>query len=415
MARQLGKLKALGLDRKPPGRYGDGGGLHLLVDKGGARRWVFRFRWKDNPTEKGNGRLRDMGLGNLASVSLARARELAAQCRSDLAGGLDPIAQRVTRLARSKGVPTFGRCADEFVDAMEAGWRNAKHRDQWRYTLVEYASAIRPKPVDKITTDDVLTVLQPIWQTKAETASRLRGRIEAVLDAARAKGHIPQNTANPARWRGHLNKLLPKRSKLTRGHHAAMPFAEVPAFIERLRQRPAVAARVLEYIILTAARSGEALGARWSEIDMKAKNWTVPADRIKAHREHRVPLSPRAMEILEEMEKVKVSDFIFPGTKPKRSLSIKAMDMLLRRMKASGITTHGFRSSFRDWVGELTSFPREVAEAALAHAIGDEVERAYRRGDALAKRRKLMDAWASYCGKTLGANVLRPKSWRPSA
>jgi integrase len=399
MARQSGKLKALGLDRKPPGRYGDGGGLHLLVDKGGARRWMFRFRWKDNPAEKGNGRLRDMGLGNLASVSLAKARELAAQCRSDLADGLDPIAQRDVRLARSKGVPTFGQCADELVDAMEAGWRNAKHRDQWRYTLTKFAAAIRSKTVDKITTEDVLSVLQPIWQTRAETASRLRGRIEAVLDAARAKGHIAQNAANPARWRGHLNKLLPKRSRLTRGHYAAMPFADVPAFIERLRQRMAAAALALEFIILTAARSGEALGAQWSEIDMKTKIWTVPASRMKGGRGHRVPLSSRAIEILEEMEKRRVSDFVFPGTKPRRSLSSKAIDMLLRRMKAGNVTTHGFRSSFRDWAGELTGFPREVAEAALAHAVGDEVERAYRRADALEKRRELMAAWANYCGK----------------
>jgi integrase len=407
VARQSGKLKALGLDRKAPGRYGDGGGLYLLVDKAGARRWLFRFRWKDNRAEKGSGRLRDMGLGNLGSVPLAKARELAAQCRGDLADGLDPIARREARQALKKGVPTFGRCADELVDALEAGWRNEKHRHQWRHTLTEYAAAIRPRPVDKVTTEDVLSVVQPIWQTKPETASRLRGRIEAVLDAARARGHIPQNTANPARWRGHLDKLLPKRKKLTRGHHPAMPFADVPTFIEHLRKREAIAALALEFIILTAARSGEALGARWQEIDMKEKVWTLPDRRMKRGVEHRVPLSPRAIEILEAMAKGARGDLVFSTHRADRPMSGMACTMLLRRMKAEGVTVHGFRSSFRDWAGECTSFPREIAEAALAHAVGNEVERAYRRSDALEKRRKLMDAWASYCTKSQSGKVVQ--------
>jgi hypothetical protein len=205
MARQLGKLKALGLDRKPTGRYGDGGGLYMLVDKAGARRWIFRFRWKEDRSIKGSGALRDMGLGNLASVPLAKARELAARCRGELADGLNPIAERDRRRRLESGIPTFGRCADELIDALEGGWRNEKHRYQWRQTLTQYAGPLRSKAVDKITTEDVLEVLQPIWQTKSETASRLRGRIEAVLDAARAKGHIPPGTANPARWRGHTS------------------------------------------------------------------------------------------------------------------------------------------------------------------------------------------------------------------
>jgi integrase len=252
-------------------------------------------------------------------------------------------------------------------------------------------------------------VLKPIWLTKSETASRLRGRIETVLDAARAKGHIPPGTANPARWRGHLDKLLARRQKLTRGHHPAMPFTEVPAFVEKLRERPAIAARALEFVILTAARSGEALGARWSEIDFESKVWTVPALRMKRGIEHRVPLVPRAIQIIEEAKKLARGDLVFPAFRADKPLSDMALTMLLRRMKVEGASVHGFRSSLRDWAGELTSFPREVAEAALAHAVGDETEQAYRRGDALAKRRKLMEAWANYCDKGPGANVIKPK------
>jgi integrase len=252
----------------------------------------------------------------------------------------------------------------------------------------------------------VLSVLRPIWQTKPETASRLRGRIEAVLDAARVRGHIPPNAANPARWRGHLDKLLPRARKLSRGHHPAMPFADVPGFVARLREREATAALALEFIILTASRSGEALGARWSEIDKHAKVWTVPAERMKRGVEHRVPLSPRAFEILEVMATATHGDLVFPAHKADRPLSNMACSMLLRRMCVEGVTVHGFRSSFRDWAGELTNFPRELAEAALSHVVGDEVERAYRRGDALARRRRAMDSWAAYCGKVPDAKVI---------
>jgi integrase len=285
----------------------------------------------------------------------------------------------------------------------EGGWRNAKHRQQWRNTLATYATALRAKPVNEITTEEVLSALQPIWQTKPETASRVRGRIEAVLDAARVRGHIPPNAANPARWRGHLDKLLPRARKLSRGHHPAMPFAEVPAFVEKLRERQGVAALLLEFIILTAARTGEARGARFSEFDLDKKLWTVPAARMKSHREHRVPLCDRAVEIVETLAKVRHSQFVFPGNKRDKPLSNMAPDMLLRRMKTGDITTHGFRSSFRDWAGEETNFPREITEAALAHAIGDKTEAAYRRGDALAKRRKLMEGWASFI-KRRGTN-----------
>jgi integrase len=248
----------------------------------------------------------------------------------------------------------------------------------------------------------VLRVLKPHWQRIPETAARLRSRIEKVLDAARAKGY--REGENPARWRGHLDTLLPPRQKLTRGHYAAMPYAELPAFMTRLRACEGMAAQALEFAILTAARSGEVLGLRWSEIDLGAKVWTVPATRIKAGREHRVPLSPRALAIIEGLWPVRVSEFVFPGHRSDRPLGDMALHMVLKRMEIP-YTVHGFRSSFRDWCGEATNFPREVAEAALAHVVGDETERAYRRGDALEKRRKLMDAWATYC-EAKSSNVL---------
>jgi integrase len=249
-------------------------------------------------------------------------------------------------------------------------------------------------PVNMIETEEVLRVLKPVWEKIPETASRLRGRIERVLDAARAKGL--RSGENPARWRGHLDMLLSPRQKLTRGHHAAMPYAELPAFIARIRDRDGVAARALEFVILTAARSGEVLGLRWSEIDLQNRIWTVPATRIKAGREHRVPLSPSAITILEAMRVGRVSDHVFPGYRPERPLGDMALHMVLKRMEIP-YTVHGFRSTFRDWCGEATNFPREVAEAALAHVVGDQTERAYRRGDALEKRRKLMDSWAGFC------------------
>lgn len=380
-----------------PGRHGDGGGLYLVVDKSGAKRWVFLFRR--------DGTLREMGLGGLKSVNLARARELAGEARANLQAGIDPIAAKNSAPVT---VPTFGEEADAFIEAMKPQFRNAKHIAQWEMTLRDYAAPLRPKRVDQITTADVLEVLKPYWLTKPETASRLRGRIERVLDAAKAKGH--RSGENPALWRGHLDKLLPKRRKLTRGHHAAMPYEDVPAFVAELRQREAMAARALEFTILTAARSGETFGATWKEIDLEAALWIVPAKRMKAGREHRVPLTPRAVEILTELSQLGAEPdaYVFPGQKDGRPLSVMAMEMILRRMKIN-FTVHGFRSAFRDWAGEETAFPREVAEAALAHVVGDETERAYRRGDALEKRRKLMTAWASYCEPKKAGNVLEMK------
>lgn len=400
MALALNKLTARGVTAiTKPGRHGDGGGLYLVVDKSGAKRWVFLYRR--------GGCLREMGLGGLKSVPLARARELAAEARTNLQAGVDPITAKNNAPV---AVPTFGEEADNFIEAMKPQFRNAKHVAQWEMTLRDYAALLRPMRVDQIATADVLAVLKPIWLTKPETAARLRGRIERVLDAAKAKGH--RSGENPALWRGHLANLLPKRKKLSRGHHAAMPYEDVPGFFADLRKRDGIATRALEFTILTAARSGETFGATWQEIDLEAALWVVPAERMKAGREHRVPLSPRAVEMLTELAELRTGPdaYVFPGQKQGRPLSVMAMDMLLRRMNID-FTVHGFRSSFRDWAGEETAFPREVAEAALAHVVGDETERAYRRGDALEKRRKLMLAWAHYC-EHKPANVVpikRPK------
>lgn len=386
MALSLNKLTARDVAKiAAPGRYSDGGNLYLVVDASGARRWVFLYR-REN-------RAREMGLGGVNAVPLAKARELAADARAQLAAGTDPIAAKASAKLT---VPTFGDCADDFIADMAPQFRNAKHLDQWKMTLKDYAKPLREKAVDQVETADVLAVLKPIWLSKSETASRLRGRIERVLDAAKAKGH--RSGENPARWRGHLDTLLPKRRKLTRGHHAAMHYTDVPVFIGELRKREALSALALEFTILTAARSGETMGMRWSEVDTDKAVWTIPKGRMKAGREHRVPLSPRALAIIDKaMEFGTDPDaFVFPGRREGLPLSVMSYEMLLRRMKVQ-VTTHGFRSSFRDWCGEETSFPREVAEAALAHAVGDETERAYRRGDALAKRRQLMDAWADHC------------------
>jgi integrase len=334
---------------------------------------------------------------------LKAARDKAAEGRALVKAGVDPIAE--WNKADTGEVPTFGKAADAFLEARSGEWRNEKHRAQWAMTLTRYCGPIRDTSVDAIDTEAVLSVLQPLWSRAPETASRLRGRIETVLDAARARGFIGRNEANPARWRGHLDKLLPKRAKLTRGHHAAMPYAEVPAFFVSLREREALAARALEFCILTAARSGEALGARWDEIDLDAKVWTVPPARTKAAREHRIPLPDRAVAILRELEPARTGEHVFPGQRRGCPLSGMAFEMLLRRIETP-YTAHGFRSSFRDWAGNETHFPRVLAEHALAHVIGDKAEQAYRRSDALARRRELMDAWATHCEGAAGDNVL---------
>jgi integrase len=387
------KLTARKVETAKPGKYSDGGNLYLIVSETGSRKWVLRFTWR--------GRAKEMGLGSAASVPLADAREKAGSARHKIALGLNPIDER----KRTGGVPTFGEVAKDVREALSAGFRNEKHKAQWKSSLETYAAPLSGKPVDLIATDDVLAVLKPIWTTKAETASRVRGRIERILDAAKARGY--REGENPARWRGHLDHLLPRPSKLARGHHAAMPYEDVAAFIAKLRKREATSALGLELCILTAARTGEILGIRWPEIDLDRKIWTVPAHRMKAGREHRIPLSQRAVAILRRLEKTKAGEFVFPGQARNKPLSNMAMEMVLRRMKVEDATVHGFRSSFRDWAGNVSSFPREITETALAHVIGDKAEQAYRRSDALEKRRKLMEAWASYCEPKNSGNVVQ--------
>ena len=390
---------------KNEGRHPIGDGLYLVVE-GAAKRWAFRFQIA--------GKRREMGLGPFDEMSLADAHAKAVALKQEARKGVDPIeAKRETKIEEVE-VPTFGAFADKLVDDLELGFSNEKHRYQWRQTLGDaYCGAIRAKRIDEIDTESVLSVLKPIWMTKQETASRLRGRLEKVLDAAKSKGL--RTGENPARWRGHLANLLPRRQKLQRGHQPAMAYNAVPAFVGRLRARDAVAARALEFLILTAARAGEVFGATWGEIDLKAKVWTVPANRMKAGKEHRVPLTGRALEILEGAARLRETNdakaFVFPGGRRGRPLSNMAFKQLLVRMGETGFVPHGFRSSFRDWCGECTPFPREVAEAALAHIIGNSVEQAYRRGDALEKRRELMDTWGQFI-EPKAANVvtLKPRT-----
>ena len=370
-----------------PGRHSDGGNLYLQITKTGAKSWLFVYRWGSKQKE--------MGLGPLLSVSLADAREEADKARKALAKGVDPMAARKAVRDAAQDKPDFGPFAEQVVSDLESQWRNEKHRAQWKYTLKEYGKAIWDMPVDQIDTEAVLSVLKPIWQTIPETASRVRGRIEKVLDAAAAKGL--RQGVNPARWRGHLDHLLPKRQKLTRGHHAAMPYDQVSDFVADLRTREAVSACALEFLILCASRSGEVLGMTWDEADLENRVWAIPADRMKAGREHRVPLTDRALAILKKVKPLQGADksYVFPG-RGGRALSVMSLTMQMRRMAQGNVTPHGFRSAFRDWAGEVSTFPREIAEAALAHTVGDATERAYRRGDALEKRRLMMDSWAQY-------------------
>jgi integrase len=389
-------------------RHGDGGCLYLQINGPGRGAWVFMA--------KRSGKQRPVGLGSVRDVPLKDARELADACRQALRKGRDPRSV----LAKAAGELTFDAAARDLIESMAPSWRNARHRAQWSMTLLgdmptkdgtikktryDYCGVIRNKPVAKITTEDALRVLKPLWQTRPATANRLRGRCERVWDLAKARGH--SFGENPFRWRGHLDKLLPKRPLLTRGHHKAMPFIDVPTFVSSLRAMQGMAPRALEFAILTAARSGETLGARWDEIDLQIKLWTVPAERMKAGKEHRVPLSDRAVDLLRELHQARKSEFVFPGFKPGYPLHSTALVAVLRRANAD-VTTHGFRSSFRDWAGDSTPFARDVVEAALAHAIENKTEAAYRRSDALEKRRKLMAAWADYCNspqKDASSNV----------
>lgn len=392
MARTIGRLTALKINRlSQPGMHADGGGLYLQITSTAAKSWIFRY--------SRSGRSREMGLGSLIKVPLARARMAADQCQKLLGGGLDPVAERNAQRERAaleaaKAI-TFSEAAERYIAAHSGKWRNGKHLAQWRSTIAAYAEPVFGKlPVQAVDTGLVLSVLEPIWAAKHETASRLRGRIENVLDWATARGL--RQGENPARWKGHLKHLLPTRMAIATKHHAAMAYGDVPAFMDALRTQEGISPRALEFTILTAARTGETIGARWSEINFLDKVWTIPAGRMKAGSEHRVPLCDRAIAILSEMEASRVSDFVFPGWKHGKPLSNMAMSKVLERMSVVGATVHGFRSAFRDWAAEQTAYASEVVEKALAHAIRNEVEAAYRRGDLLDKRRQLLRAWEGY-------------------
>ena len=402
--RLIGKLTSLSVRQaRRRGLYGDGGGLFLQVSESGAKSWVFRFKKAD--------RLRVMGLGPAHTITLAEARDRARECRKLRLDGIDPIEARRAERAQAKldaaKAVTFAECADAYITAHKAGWRNPKHAAQWPATLATYVNpTFGELPVPAIDTALVTRVMEPIWTKKPETASRVRGRIESILDWATARGY--RQGENPARWRGHLENLLPSRSKVRRvKHHAALPYSELSAFMLALRQQEGVAARALEFTILTAARTGEVIGARWGEINIAERLWSVPAERMKAGREHRVPLCGKALEIVEEMRAIG-GNFIFPGGKRGKPLSNMAMTMLLRRMGHGDQTVHGFRSTFRDWAAERTNFPAEVAEMALAHAVTDKVEAAYRRGDLFEKRRALAEAWAKFCATALVGGEIVP-------
>ena len=388
-----------------PGTWRVSKNLYLQVEaaadgQGVTKSWLFRYMR--------DGRPRWMGLGSVELVTLAEARDKTFEGRKLLLEGRDPLEERRTERLQGKltaaATMTFKECGKAYVAAHEAGWRNPKHRQQWRNTLVTYVDPLLGAlPVQAIDTGLVMKVLEPIWQPKPETAGRVRGRIESILDWAKVRGY--RTGENPARWKGHLDQLLPKKSKLRKvRHQPAMPYTVVPAFMGELRTRDSISARALEFTILAAVRTSETVHATWDEIDHAAKAWTVPANRIKAERDHRVPLSERALAILKAVPRDKGNPHIFIGGRKGKGLSNMAMLELLRDMEGNGCTVHGFRSSFRDWAAEQTNYPRELAEVALAHALKDKTEAAYQRGDLLEKRRRMMRAWARYCGSPAHAD-----------
>lgn len=395
MARKAAELGALAVGRlRDSGLHAVGGvsGLYLQITPAGARSWILRATI--------GGKRRDMGLGGFPDVSLAQAREKAREARGKIEQGMDPILEReraasALRAEQAKSMSFESACI-ALIDAKSDEWRNAKHRAQWTASLETYAyPTIGKLQVGDIGQAQVLNVLQPIWREKTETAKRLRGRIEQVLDWARVRGY--REGENPARWRGHLDKLLPAPTKIARvTHHRALPIDAMPGFMADLRERKGIAARALEFLVLTAARSGEVRGAAWSEIDIDAAVWTVPAERMKAHKEHRVPLPPQALALLANLPRIKGVELVFPAPRG-GVLSDMTLTAVMRRMQVDAVP-HGMRSTFRDWAAERTHFPHEVAEMALAHTIGNAVEAAYRRGDLFAKRAEMMDAWSIFCG-----------------
>jgi len=388
------KLTALSIQKiYKRGLYSDGGGLYLQVSMSGSKSWVFRYKVHKRP--------RMMGLGSLNAVSLSRARDLATDCRRILAENKDPIDLREEKVVQEKinqmSSMTFEKCAASYISTNSPAWRNPKHRLQWERTLSRYAyPVIGEIPVSRVDTAMVMRAIEPIWLSKTETASRLRNRIELVLSWATVRGY--RKGDNPARWQGHLDQLLPKRSKVQPTQHfQAMPYREIGDFMAELREIEGSVARAMEFTILCASRSSEVFGAKFSEVDLSAEVWTIPGSRMKAARDHRVPLSARAVEIIREMQNRATGDYLFPGRLGDQPLSSNALLALLKKRMNLKVTAHGFRSTFRDWAGECTNHPREVVEMSLAHVIKDATEAAYMRGDLLLKRRVLMADWANYC------------------
>jgi integrase len=395
MARAIHRLSPLKIKKLGPGLHSDGLNLYLQVSESGARSWIFLY--------SRGGKSTSVGLGSIHTTTLAEARDIAHDLRRLLRDGVDPLeARRAAKaqkaLAHAKTI-TFENAAKQYITAHCTGWRNLRHASQWRDSLATYAfPVLGALPVRSIDTGLIMQVLEPIWGTIPDTAARLRGRIESIWDWAKVKAFCEGE--NPARWRGHLDKLLPKKSKVRKPkHHTALPYREMPAFLVEVRKQQGIAARALEFTVLTAVRSGEALGARWSEIDLTERVWSVPAERMKGGREHRVPLSDRAVETLEEMQASRdvEGDFVFPGGQRGKPLSENAMYVRLRRMGCGDLTVHGLRSTFRDWAAEQTSYANHVVEQALAHAISNAVEAAYRRSDLFEHRRRLMQEWALFC------------------
>ena len=420
MARQLSKLTALQVTKLiKPGLYGDGGGLTLQITKAGVKSWLFRFMRE--------GKAYGMGLGPTHTFSLAEARQKALAARKLLADGLNPLTAKKEMLSAKAleraRMMSFDQCSKAYIEAHKSSWKNAKHIDQWTNTLATYASPVFGQlPVAEIDTALVVKCLTPIWQTKTETASRLRGRIESVLGWATTSGY--RTGENPARWKGHLENLLANISKSSRTkNHPSLPWQRIGDFMAALKTREGNAARAIEFTILTACRSGEVRGAQWSEFDFKEKVWTIPAERMKARREHQVPLSKAALAMLASMPRS--GKFVFPGTKG-QPLSDMSLTAVIRRMNSDeskpiwvdaaggGVTVHGFRSAFRMWTAETTAYPREVAEHALAHKLPDVVERAYQRGTQFLKRQSLMAEWGSYCTATKASAVVSTLDTEPA-
>lgn len=408
--RKVNRLSPMGVQKlKAPGYFADGAGLYLQVSPSLTKSWIYRYTL--------NGRSREMGLGPLQTLGLAEARKRAAECRLLVLDGFDPIdarkiAKQKKQLEDARSM-TFAECAKKYIDSHRDRWKNPKHASQWENTLATYVNPVFGSlPVQDVDTTLVLRVLEPLWREKTETGSRVRGRIESVLSWATSRGL--RVGENPARWRGHIETQFPKRSEVSEvRHQPALPYEQIGAFVAELRRREGVAALALEFGILTAVRSGEVRGAVWDEIDTSAAIWTIPAARMKMKAGHTVPLSPRAIEIIEQMKQVKNGDYVFPAAGGKKPLSDATLAAVIKRMNGDAeppkwrdpkqnnapVVPHGFRSTFRDWAGESTNFPREIAEKALAHAIGSKVESAYLRGDLFEKRRQLMNAWERFCNQ----------------